>query len=105
LNSGRYLVISYEYSTAFVTFVINLNRTGDILNEDWSDGDFIFIASLCFSDNLVSAVFERCAKLKVGSIVASHNIPDNVQQHFSLLKTVSVRGSWGFIRTYILFRK
>jgi hypothetical protein len=40
---------------------------GDILKKDWSDGDIIFAASVCFTPELIEGIADLSSKLKVGS--------------------------------------
>merc|ERR1711871_947836 len=50
-------------------------REGDVLTEDWSDADFLYISSICFSDATVDALFEKGRHLKPLSVIASLKLP------------------------------
>ena len=50
-------------------------REGDILVEDWTDADILYISSVCFSDSMIDAIFEKAKKLKPNSIIATLKLP------------------------------
>ena len=50
---------------------------GNILEEDWSDADIIMAASVCFSNDLLEAVADKCRELKKGTRILYMNfMPD-----------------------------
>lgn len=75
-------------------------KHGDILKEDWSDGDIIFANSTCFDDNLMNGISKLAEKLKKGSCVISltkHLKSDK----FRIVDQRSDKYSWGVATTYI----
>ena len=50
-------------------------REGDVLVEDWTDADFLYISSVCFSDSMIDAVFEKAKQLKSNSVIATLKLP------------------------------
>ena len=84
---------------------MSVGRPAKIEAEDWSDGDFVFINSLCFSDDLLRVIFESAALLKPGSLIATSKLSPNHDRHFSLIKTAALRTSWGMQTIHLLKRK
>jgi len=46
---------------------------GDMLQQDWSDADIVFAASVCFSNELLDGFADRCSRLKKGSRILFMN--------------------------------
>lgn len=42
-----------------------------MLLEDWSDADVIYTSSLCFPDELVEGIVDKCVHLKKGTRIIS----------------------------------
>ena len=84
-----------------------------MLRSDWSDGDIVFVASLCFSETLIRSIFEEGRKLKAGAkLITCHRLPssDNVEDIalsslYSLEQTVPCRLSWGWTDFFVLVRR
>ena len=75
---------------------------GDILKEDWSDADIIFVASVCLPEFLIEAIADQCAKLKSGTrILFMNTLPARPY----LTEKASWKGyfTWGLhiVRLYI----
>ncbi len=81
------------------------NRKGNLLVEDWSDADFIFLSSLCFSDGLLSGISEKSKSLKPGSIILTSKLPANYEENFVLDSKLWLKSSWGSSRIFKLVRK
>eukprot|EP01038_Epipyxis_sp_PR26KG_P005834 gene5834-8049_t len=82
-------------------------KLGNIIEVDWSDGDLIFISSLCYSDTLLETIFEQGANLKAGSKIITLKKPllDNANDNFQLWKTITGKMSWGLVELYVYVRK
>jgi len=80
-------------------------RTGDMLEEDFSDADVIFLSSLCFSDDLMQGLLKRCSGLKSGSFVITLKIFDGYQDCFHLEKIENVKMNFGLNSCYILRKR
>ena len=48
-------------------------KQGDIFEADWSDADIIFVASVCFSNEMLEGVADKCASLKKGTRILFMN--------------------------------
>ena len=46
---------------------------GNILEQDWSDANIIFAASVCFSNELIDAFADKCALLQKGARIMFMN--------------------------------
>lgn len=68
-------------SNAFNTEMLQVQQTlleireGDVLVEDWSDADFLYISSVCFSDPMIDSVFDKAKYLKPKSVLATLKLP------------------------------
>lgn len=67
---------------------------GDIRTQDWSEADIVYMSSLCFLDDLIEAIFDKCQVMKNNSRVLSlKELPINpnwvLSQYFRVLM------SWG----------
>ena len=50
---------------------------GDILQEDWSDGDVIFASAVCYSVEVLEGIADRCRLLKKGTrLIVLNYLPD-----------------------------
>ena len=47
----------------------------DLLQFDWSDSDIVYFSSICFPENLISAVFEKGKSLRTGSKIITLKLP------------------------------
>ena len=66
---------------------------GDIRDQDWSDADIIYISSLCFLDDLVLNIFEKCSLLKMGSrILTLKEFPAG--DYLRLISAFRLQMSW-----------
>jgi hypothetical protein len=84
-------------------------RDGDIAAIDWSDADFVFMSSSCFSDATVVSLFNKALDLKQGAKLVSLKLPSEEDPFFGgqfelSLKTF-VKMSWGRSPAYVLVRK
>lgn len=75
----------------------------NLLDIDWSDGDFVFLNSTCYSASLMAGVSEAAAKLKPGSIVVSLTKPIN-SPHFTILSKKKYPMSWGSSTVFVARR-
>ena len=72
---------------------------GDILKHDWSDGDIVFIAAVCFPDSLIAGIADQCEKLKKGTrVISLKELPQ--KPYLEEYANLSVRHSWGGQRTH-----
>lgn len=80
-------------------------RHDNILYADWSDADFIYTASLCFSEHLVQKIVAKAACLRPGARLVTLKLPaDGYVPTFALEKTVSVHLFCGVVPAYVLVR-
>ena len=86
-------------SLGFIVF-----RLDNILNVDWSDADFVYTASLCFSDQLMYQVISLGEKLRPGARLVTLKLTENYHQYFVLEKTISVSMTVGLCSAYVLRR-
>jgi predicted esterase/SAM-dependent methyltransferase len=77
---------------------------GSILEEDWSDGDFIFANSTCFSLDLIDSISKLGEKLRPGSIFVTFT-KGLTSKAFELLEQVRLKMSWGPATVYIHKRR
>ena len=91
-----------------------------MLLEDWSDADFLYISSICFSDSMTDAVFEKAQDLKPRSVIASLKLPSvgfyfaqkeeeepcylSNDGYFEYFKEEWYKMNWGSISVYFLRR-
>ena len=47
---------------------------GDILEADWSDADIIFAASVCYPEELLVGIADKCSELKRGTRFLNLNV-------------------------------
>lgn len=74
---------------------------GDLLKVDWSGADLVYMASICFPDELMDAVVEKSKALKVGAVVLTlKNFPEN--DCFEVRHQVRVRMTWGKTAVFVL---
>ena len=50
---------------------------------DWSDGDFVFLGSCVFPDDVLAAVFDKAVALKPGSKVVTLSLPEDQEKLLS----------------------
>ena len=76
---------------------------GDILKEDWSDGNLIFINSTCFDDELMEKIAEKAEDLAPGTLVITFTkaLPSS---SFEILEHETHMQSWGHATVYIMRR-
>lgn len=84
---------------------IHFWRHANILEDDWSDGDLVYVSSLCFADILLQGIFLRAQKLKPGSILLTSKVPEGFENSFSVVKSVWCKVSWGRTKIFVLIRK
>jgi len=93
-----------KYKLMYKNSEISFNvLTGDILENDWSDADFIYIASLCFSEKVMLAITEKGKLLKKGTRILSLK-PLNDEKIYKLLYCFKVKMSWGLTDVYLFER-
>lgn len=73
---------------------------GSILEDDWSDGDFIFANSTCFSLDLIDSISKLGEKLRPGSIFVTFT-KALTSKAFEVLEQVRLKMSWGPATVYI----
>lgn len=73
---------------------------GSILEDDWSDGDFIFANSTCFSLDLMDSISKVGEKLRPGSIFVTFT-KALTSKAFEVLEQVRLKMSWGPATVYI----
>eukprot|EP00607_Mallomonas_marina_P005451 CAMPEP_0182426556 /NCGR_PEP_ID=MMETSP1167-20130531/13041_1 /TAXON_ID=2988 /ORGANISM="Mallomonas Sp, Strain CCMP3275" /LENGTH=817 /DNA_ID=CAMNT_0024608059 /DNA_START=38 /DNA_END=2488 /DNA_ORIENTATION=+ len=59
-------------------------RESDILTADWSAADVLYISSICFSDNFMQSILEKCSDLKPGTTLITLKLPDNYENILEL---------------------
>jgi len=75
----------------------------DMLKVDWSDGDVIYAASICFPEELLKALCEKGKLLKKGArIITLKNWEE--PKYYKVLHCLRVKMTWGKNRIYILER-
>jgi hypothetical protein len=79
-------------------------RHANLLDSDWSDGDLVFLSSLCFSDRLLQAAVDQGARLKMGARLLTTRLPERFEMHFALEKTFSAKMPWGRATVFVLVR-
>lgn len=103
------LKLTEAYSEKFIKFVLSnsdlwtitprlINIKGNILEEDFSEADLIFVNSTCFSDEMVSEISEK--PTKVGTISVSLTKPLSAK-NWAQLEVVRKKMSWGEATVYI----
>jgi hypothetical protein len=72
---------------------------GNILNEDWSSGDFIFINSTCFDNSLMGRISSKAEALKKGAILVTltKRLPS---PNFRILEAKLYQMSWVSLSTF-----
>lgn len=72
---------------------------GDIFKDDWSDADIIFVASVCFSAELMEMFSDACSRLKKGTRILFMNTLPTGRPY--LKEVASWRGyfTWGLHMT------
>ena len=71
---------------------------GDILQEDWSDGDVIFASAVCYSVEVLEGIADRCRLLKKGTrLIVLNYLPD--RPYIELQACCKVSYSWGLQQT------
>ena len=76
---------------------------GDMKEVDWSDGDVVYIASICFSDDLIRDIAEKGKALKSGAkIISLKKWPTT--EVYNLLYDLKIKMSWGNTSVYIMER-
>jgi hypothetical protein len=82
-----------------------VHRLDSFLSADWSDADFVYAASLCFSDTLVHQLV-ACAgtRLRAGARLVTLKLTENYHQWFLLDRTVHVVLACGSVPAYVLLR-
>ena len=74
---------------------------GDILKVDWSKASLVYMASICFPDELLEAVVTKAKAMKIGSFVLTlKNFPPN--DCFEVRRKVRVRMTWGKSAVFLL---
>ena len=63
-------------------YIYIYNREADILQSDWSSADIIYISSICFSDNFMQTLFEKCKLLKMGSKLLTLKLPIGYEEWY-----------------------
>eukprot|EP00826_Nyctotherus_ovalis_P032735 TRINITY_DN2635_c0_g1_i9.p1 TRINITY_DN2635_c0_g1~~TRINITY_DN2635_c0_g1_i9.p1 ORF type:complete len:290 (+),score=13.93 TRINITY_DN2635_c0_g1_i9:689-1558(+) len=77
--------------------------SGDMREVDWSDADVVYVASICFSEELVQELAEKGRALKSGTRIVSLKkwiIPEV----YNVLFEVKAKMSWGNTGVYIMER-
>jgi hypothetical protein len=65
-----------------------------MLELDWSDADIIYTSSICFPDELVEGIVNKCSKLKTGTrIITLKSFPP--RDYYILEYTLKVKMTWG----------
>jgi precorrin-6B methylase 2 len=72
----------------------------DMLKVDWSAADIIFTSSICFPDELIDGIFEKCAALKPGTrIITLKQLGES--EDFVMRHNLRVKMTWGKTGVYI----
>jgi hypothetical protein len=68
---------------------------GDMLEVDWwSNADIVYASSICFPDELVEGIAERCERLKKGArILTLKNFPE--KGYLRLDYMLKLKMTWG----------
>jgi hypothetical protein len=82
----------------------NNPRGGDIVSADWAEADLVYVASLCFSVQMVQEIVLAGKRLKVGARLIIFSIPSDFVPDFELEKTIYVNLSCGHTAAYIFKR-
>eukprot|EP00743_Colponemidia_sp_Colp-15_P010522 GILK01011596.1.p1 GENE.GILK01011596.1~~GILK01011596.1.p1 ORF type:complete len:567 (-),score=61.01 GILK01011596.1:368-2068(-) len=77
----------------------------DILQEDWSGADILYISSICFSDELLQAIATKTERLKSGSCVVTLKDLRALTGSLRLIENFRVKMSWGKSSCYVFERK
>ena len=65
-----------------------------MLEVDWSDADIIYTSSICFPDELIEGIADKCVHLKTGTrIVSLKTMPD--KDYLNLMHILKVKMTWG----------
>ena len=67
--------------------------TGDFLHHDWSNSDFVFMNSTCYSPALIASISAQAEKLQPGALVVSLTKALTSTQ-FKLLSKRKFQMSW-----------
>lgn len=88
-----------------LTGMFHLDREGDVLVEDWSDADVIFL-SLYFSSTSTQSIYEKAQALKAGAMILTLRLPpEDFEENFELKGSAWMKMSWGRCRVYFLKKK
>jgi Histone methylation protein DOT1 len=105
----EYLDKLYESCKNTVDHLNNLNSQlpefkvfhGDMLKVDWSDADILFSSSICFPNELIEGILEKCHSLKKGArFITLKSFPSN--DIFEVKYSIRVKMTWGKTGVYVL---
>jgi hypothetical protein len=90
-----------EISTQLSQALLNVKIIqGDIRYQDWSDGNVIFMSSLCFLDELLEFIHRKSLECKRGTrVITLREFPKT--ESFKLLHVLRILMSWGRSSCYI----
>jgi len=76
---------------------------GDMLEVDWSNADIVYSASVCFPDELIDRITNKCEQLKKGSrIITLKQYPD--RPYLIMKYALKLKMTWGRCFVYIYIR-
>lgn len=90
-------MIKDEYQRFFASPVIEVYHGSitDLALKDWTDGDIIYVNSVCFSNELFAETAQHASKMKIGSIMITLAQPLPKSSGFKLLHETREQMSWG----------
>jgi precorrin-6B methylase 2 len=73
---------------------------GDLLDEDWSDADIVYVSSVCFPEELIDRIVAKMASLKEGArVLALTCLPPC--DHLTQRHCLRVKMTWGKTGIYV----
>lgn len=76
-------------------------KHGSMLDVDWSDADILFSSSICFPNELIEGILEKCHSLKKGAkFITLKSFPEN--NIFEVKYSIRVKMTWGKTGVYVL---
>ena len=76
-------------------------KHGNMLEIDWSDADILFSSSICFPNELIEGILEKCHLLKKGArFITLKSFPQN--NIFEVKYSIRVKMTWGKTGVYVL---